>query len=115
MCFGTISLQNPNKGAVPSNQIIAYTYGSIPLAEPAPLVGFCTGIVLVLPRFFNGPVALPLNGQQLKTELITYSDQYIVTLCCVKLAVCEGYNARSNNSKIRLQVGITVLFQKTGR
>ena len=40
--------------------------------------------------------------------VITYSDQYIVTLYCIKMEVCESYNARSNNSKIRLQVEITV-------
>ena len=42
----------------------------------------------------------------------SYSNQYILTLYCIKIKVCENYNARSNNSKIRLQMEITLLFEK---
>ena len=33
--------------------------------------------------------------------VITYSDQCIVTVYCIKMEVCASYNARSNNSKLQ--------------
>ena len=62
-----------------------------------------------IPKIFGWPACFAV---MLPCSLIMQFTSYIVTLYCMKMEVCESYNARSNNSKIRLHMEITVLFQK---